>query len=477
MVNTFNSSSASGCKLELTTERGASTLKANSGCKSGEDISGVSRAKQIVFLRTASYVNIYTGLLSAMDTEEAFVGVIAHELGHFYRSHITADDEFYGYFYQMAEHNQDSRPTKGPASVQALGTKAVAASRVFGGGMKSYKKVPAQKLSSRVYLGVGSFAKELCKTDSCPAKCSALVTFMDSTEYQSATQMFPFRDLSVAGRAQYSEFEAKADACLTEVNVTSTGSKSWSGLVAKTASPTWPAWVVSRDYRDAVYELQSNGAALLAATAPARVVTVADAFAAMATMISTAEANAQSDLKTAFDSRLGQYTTEQEADDASAEWLAALNINPKFAGDTQMNLGKWAASKGRDKSMPHDLGYAECLQTRQNGWKSSDGAYQYIAIGDYDEVHHGFCYRAFNVDREIAAHGYRLDPNARPPQPGGSSWKRMQELAEQATSPETPERIGDNQALNAADADLSTVTLLRKLQSGACPMAPKLITK
>jgi len=463
LVKSFNAANRTNCKLTLTTERGVSTVAADSGCSRDSDVAGVGRAKRLAFMRTAAVVNIYTGLLTAMETEESFIGVIAHELGHYYRSHITTDDDFYGFFYEMSEHNDDHRPVRGNAAIQALGQKAQLASRAIGGTSSYFKSVSAQKFSSKVYLGIGSFAQDTCAAGTCPAACTELVTFMSGEAHQSATAMFPFRDLSAAGRQSYATFETKATACLGAVAMSTT---TWDKLLRKVAVPTWPAWIDRGNYRETINKIQGGIIQFLPRSTPAGTSTVADAFAAMTKDLNAVEARSIIDLKTAFDKRIGQYTAEQEADDASAEWLTHLHIDPKFAGDTQMDLGKWIASKGADKSMPLDIGYVECERVRKNGWRREDGAYQYIAIGDYDEVHHGFCYRAFNVDREIKAHSYRVDPAGARPQPGGPSWARLKELAEQATEAAAP-----------APIDNSAAAILRKLQGRQCPLAPVLVRK
>ena len=106
-------------------------------------------------------------------------------------------------------------------------------------------------------------------------------------------------------------------------------------------------------------------------------------------------------------SRLGQYTTEQEADDISLEFLAAIGVDPINAAELFIEF-----APKKDQYAGFVYGKEHCKRLFDNGWKEYDGARILVPIGDYSENHHSGCYRAFNVSRELekGVHDYDLSP-------------------------------------------------------------------
>lgn len=48
-----------------------------------------------------------------------------------------------------------------------------------------------------------------------------------------------------------------------------------------------------------------------------------------------------------------------------------------------------------------------CKLAFGNKWKDASGNFVYIPIGNLSDPHYNFCYRMFNVDREISRHRYQ----------------------------------------------------------------------
>ncbi len=99
--------------------------------------------------------------------------------------------------------------------------------------------------------------------------------------------------------------------------------------------------------------------------------------------------------------RLGYYTFEQEADDFSLEFLNELGVPARAGGDALLEfLRKSPPNRG-------DLDFAACSALRAQGWLDANKQPAYVPVGNLNDPHHSLCYRVFNMDREIAAHGYK----------------------------------------------------------------------
>ncbi|MCX6109824.1 MAG: hypothetical protein NTZ90_09520 [Proteobacteria bacterium] len=105
-------------------------------------------------------------------------------------------------------------------------------------------------------------------------------------------------------------------------------------------------------------------------------------------------------LKQAKEGRLGFYTTEQEADELALEYLKTMGKKPASLADALL-----AVLSGDDRTpypYPEELmpRYKACADQRAKGFP------QFVGVGYYDDPHHSLCYRIYNIEREIKAHGY-----------------------------------------------------------------------
>jgi hypothetical protein len=130
-------------------------------------------------------------------------------------------------------------------------------------------------------------------------------------------------------------------------------------------------------------------------------------------------------LRDAYDSNLGQYTTEQEADDLAAEWVTEHGIQPSSVIDMLRTF-----IKGQKTAMGGlDLGEQDCDALYKNRWRKSDGSLAFAPIGDFTDTHHSVCFRIFNADREIVAHKHQGGLKQVPRDPSGAQWKTLQDRA------------------------------------------------
>ena len=435
------------CQFELT----GSVVAAGKACKRDADLERVTSAERVVLLQTSNHVTVFTPIIQMMP-EADFVSVVAHELGHYYRSHGTAPEQDYGFFYKLDAANPDRRPTP-EAAAEPIGKAAYAGAALLG-SEEMYTAVKGQELSSNLYPVAGSLMAVVCESQSCPVSCLDASALVKSDDFATTMGKFPFGKLTDAQVKGYEQFEAAAKSCLQSLAFgegnsaesrgsrrgggvrTSGGTFTWESVVTAAASPTWPSWIssssVSPKLRRAIAQANMLLAARLKAAKPAAT-GAKDLWSALQGATGSFKADddaAVGALKQAFDHRVGQYTIEQEADEESAEWVASLGLDPLAGADAMMQLGKLKSDEGLSGFL---LGDDACESLRSRGWLGQDGSYAFVPVGDYSEIHHSTCYRAFNIEREVKAHRLTPAPGSAP-KPDGPTWADLQATAAQPFS-------------------------------------------
>jgi hypothetical protein len=360
-------------------------------------------------MKTASFVTVFTGIIPLM-TEEAMVGALAHELGHYYRSHPTAQESEFGYFYKLQEKQLARRPEADPTLTE-LGQKAVESSTALSFS-ELMTQLDGQKLRSELYFAAGSVVKNLCRLGrSCPSTCRDTYDLMTSAEFDDGVGYFPFTDAQKVDAAVYGKFEESVLACFADVKLSSDpkaldpNSVGWDIVSGLVQAPTWPTWLngLSSKVRRSVYKVNTVNAERLAKNPP-KVGSLDAAFLAASKTLNDIDHAAVSVLKQAQEEGLGQYTIEQESDEFSAEWVAKAGVDPNGTVEAMRSLGK-----GSDTSLRgFILGEQECETLWKNNWSKGESDYFFVPIGDYSEIHHSTCYRMFNLEREIEAHNYTV---------------------------------------------------------------------
>jgi hypothetical protein len=398
-------------------------------------------SKQLVLLRTADWVNVYAGLITEMSEREV-VGVIAHELGHYYRSHVNARGDFYNFFYKAAQEVAPSRP-KPVSSMEPVGNAALKGSSLVA-SMERFKRVPRQKFHSALFMVAGEIATGVCENDSdCSKSCRQLTKMTDTDEFKQATLLFPLRELNADGLKLYAEFETLASQCLADIPVEGSArggneGMTWSAFLRKVGNPSWPGWVTDDvDVRMALTKWLRAIVKRLPEKAPKGSKDVASLVRGVSTYLWDEEMVAIKAIQEAYDQRLGFYTDEQEADEIGAEWMAEIGLDPKAAVETYMRIGSWAEGEGKKASASLlETPAAICQELYENEWHDKDGKFHFVAIGDYLDSHHHTCYRAFNVDREIRAHKYKKVGDGSRDLLSAAKWRELQKIAEDSTGPE-----------------------------------------
>jgi hypothetical protein len=454
-VASYNASSV-GCKFQVSA---AGVLEGNSKCLRNDDISDAVSAEKIVLLQTANYVTIHTGIFALMS-EEALISVIAHELGHYYRSHVAGAMKDFDFFYTMGAQNTASRP-RPEADKKELGDSAVAGATLLN-ATDSYTVVPGQKVRPELFMAIGSTIATACKTDTCPDTCKAAFTTMKSADFVANMETYPFAGLTPEMKDSYLDYEAKALSCMSDISIASSGSAMTANSVGYAKfksfieSPVWPSWLSrigagGKRYIAQMGQLSSSRAGTSAPNgANLKIVNEA-----LFTTFKAQDDESEDALKIAHEKRLGQYTAEQEADDAAAEWVNDVGVSPKHVVDAMRRLGKGTTTSLRG----FILSEQDCEALWKRNWLDDNGKYAFVPIGDYSEVHHSSCYRMFNLDREIAAHDY-VTPAPATPLLGEAGWRKMQEKAA-SLSADVPE----------VEINRDVADLLKQSSMGTCSYA------
>jgi hypothetical protein len=86
------------------------------GCENEKVVNVFTGAKTARFNSTSNVFIMTTGIIAGINKEEEVVSVVAHELGHYYRAHVTTmNDKAYNYFYQQEEQPTLQKPPVHPA--------------------------------------------------------------------------------------------------------------------------------------------------------------------------------------------------------------------------------------------------------------------------------------------------------------------------------------------------------------------------
>lgn len=461
-IRAFNELS-SACKISLEKEGDKKYLAPNDQCEGSRDLARVGASRQLVLLRSANWVNIYSGLISSMSEREV-VGVIAHELGHYYRSHMNAPRRLYDFFYKSGQEVAPERPKPVPA-MQNAGKRALAASKVIG-TLQRYKPVAGQKVHSAMFMALGQLALSVCQNGAeCPTSCETVRQLVDESSFQQRTYLFPFRALNADGLKAYEEFEGSAMECLESVPVVKDATEKGDGVtyddvLRAVLRPRWPNWLGSdADLMRAVRKWMISVAMLLPETAPKKATDAASLVKALSGLLRKEDRNSMDAIKSAFEMKLGHYTDEQEADEISVEWLSELGVDPKAAVETYLKIGRWMEQEGRRPSEALlEVDSVRCTELANNDWKDRDGKFTFIPLGDLSDTHHQTCYRAFNVDREIRSHRYKVQGNGNRGLLTGEKWAELQELAKKVTAEENY-RLDDN-SLSVGVSSVETVSAM-----------------
>ncbi len=342
------------------------------------------------------YVFITTAFVELIGDEDQIVGVLAHELAHYYKAHATNADfvltgdifegggeedyspsgQGYNYFYTQTRVPQPIRPA--PRDDSDRIRRAVL--RFAPNQGNPFKDVGGASLDPTLGRFVVSlvYGGEL-PTDRVASCRRAHEIVMDSAFYN----LVYAQQLSADEQAAYLELEGAFLECAREVSVPS--DLALGRLLAAFSTPMGielPGFETQGGLEDIVLELDRR---MRVYSEEER-----DFYAFM-------EREA-----------IGYYTAEQEADELGAELMAGIGLDPMAHALLDLRGGELREAEAPAGFLRvNGLDMARCRELFDNDWiDPATGAYVFVPVGSLSDIHHGPCYRAFNLSREVAAHGY-----------------------------------------------------------------------
>ena len=370
----------------------------------------IRHGKKLAVYAISNQITILSNLITLM-TETQMVAIVAHELGHYYMAHLITPFSEYGYFYYLGTHNPNTKPVP-DSGAQALGKKLIDA-YTNSVDFSAYNPVPGQRYNSFLFTVVqniaGALSTSQCTTPAapCTSTCAVLQQFFNDPATSQVLGGFPSTAPSTAGVALYQKFEQLTYACATRITLsTSVG----------------PSFVHPSVVANSVQNADSSLAtALSPIPSDGNLETLLEHLTSSIALIQTKQTtDLDAVLTEVMNSGLNRYTREQEADELSAEWTNNIGIDPASLATAMITF---ASLPVREQHAAFgEVTGDKCKSLCQNGWKDSQGHYVIVPVADWEDIHHSPCFRAFNISREIAAHGLTTFSSVQAPQPPGAAW-------------------------------------------------------
>lgn len=397
---------------------------------------------KLLLLKTPNWFVILSGIADLLDSEETMVGVIAHELGHYYRAHSNTYKGEYDFYYTQKDAGNDKHKPIADPSLESFGKKIFQISAAYT-GLSYIQRGEQYKLNPMYFLAMGDIARQVSENNLAVSNrifdnpvdslvdnpfaqslpnCKLAASFEAGRNGQalSAMPFTPPSDMKV-----YEAFVQASMGCLDEIE--SLNLKNNLDVETAFKAPKWAPFTKNPQFSGSLsklnelmktFEVIGEGVKIPSNSIKDSI------FKEAEQVLKNNIENVTKTLISAYEARLGQYTVEQEADDISVEVLSNIGLGGNAATDTYMALVRKNDSFGG-----LDIGKAKCQKLRENNWVDPDGVFDIsiMPVGDYSENHHSSCYRVFNASREVTAHGYNKEATT---QVDKSIWESMKkELA------------------------------------------------
>lgn len=338
---------------------------------------GISEASGIEYYAVSNHIYFTSQMIAIGEGEAGIVATLAHELGHYYRTHTiqTLLGQRYEYWYQQEVPPRAGKPLK------------LANSDEYSSTLKKLLPYPMPIVERRKFAYIlRDFLVSRIKgplKEICGEACSCNAALKMVNEPWSYDFLGMNYSVSKESQKKYLAYEDELIRCSRDLEITNRDSwtEAYKDTFAEKFISEFPssnnlfsiletlnekAMEVDREYRD--FELQL------------------------------------------IHGRIGFYTSEQEADDFAAEYVAKIGLDP-----LQANLEKYRHYRADPDYSEDDflarnggLTFERCLALREGEWS------HVVPMGSLTDIHHGGCYRLFNMDQEVKAHGWSAAPVAKP---------------------------------------------------------------
>jgi hypothetical protein len=408
----------------------------SSACRVDETLKpGSSLASNLTYrfsiLSSMSDFTIKSKLVETLEEDE-LVAVLFHELKHYYGGHNGISGK--NYFYHIAEDTTASAPPRAQdlRDLDFRLTRFKRAQNESSLGLASlksfiepkyYDKIHGQKVSTGLAHLMAEqaifYRNSFCNSGNsrCEA-CSGLNKIVSTNaDILNRIRSAPYGLTGILTddqKREYSEFETAALACLSTVNFVEGGNvsnieisgRSFESEVLNkfvyldTSELSMP--IPSGTYSDYLISLSKSlddqKIFSFDKISFAKLPLLQKKFDELDAILAEANSQLESIEEESEQQKLGYYSLEQEADEASVEFMSNLGLD--VTADIYGNLKGGIANESEE--------FSKCLSWYKNDWKDSQGKPIFIGWGPISDDHPNSCFRSRNVSREIAAHGYPI---------------------------------------------------------------------
>jgi Zn-dependent protease with chaperone function len=407
---------------------------ANKNCVATGSLENSAGAGIFALMATSRHVTIFSGLLKVLGEAEA-VSVLAHELGHYYRPHISSGTTGYNFAYDASGFNPSVRPTEKPGtqSLRQNGNQSRSSFGVMQARISDLSaNVPASALFDvdgaalhpvtypTLHTLVGLYSTSSVTVCEDAAKAQESLATKGVFDFDGLA--IPFHKLDASESEDLLAWEKTALACLESIkvddntilphpvdaveNATDSNRLAREGAKPIPSKGTMADWLKQMDksirhaYASRTFEPATEFSVQSLEYAQKTM-----AMAYFSSKVQAAELNSK---------KLGLYTTEQEADELAAEWMHALGFDSKTPGNVDMAFIKLFES---------DDAYNECNAKRATEWKDDDQSAVFVSWSDtLLDPHPAACYRVRDQDLEATAHEYTNSADGPRQVPDAQEW-------------------------------------------------------
>ncbi len=361
----YNEANYVSCKLTLTNGQVAYSRECTK--------SSATSAPVFHFQAALPLILVSTEFLKKMS-KDGLTFSLAHELAHYYHADGSSLLPELSFLYDEKTYTSDSQPT--PLAGDHPLSRLYDEVRQKLGASESVKRYPSQHLhpaavakmreftSNNVCsLGAATCRAALGQFDSLMANLPSIVMYRDYPRYEPENDTESFR------RA-ISKLDSEGLRSLKNVNTSLF-------LVAKTDDSS--RWVNVDEFGKEWEASQTLG----------------EFLERISKLHDTKETQMKNFWTSLANSGLGWYTYEQRADDMGLEAATAVGAQPQCVIQSFISLFPMtvAINGSFDKE--------KCMQLVESGFSGVEA----VPVGNWSDVHHSVCYRAYNLNKEIARHG------------------------------------------------------------------------
>lgn len=372
-------------------------------------------AGDVAVLATTPFVTLSTDLVSLLD-EEAAVFVMAHELGHMYRSHSSPLVVRKYDFWYDSDVDGSKRPVPS-ADSEALKATLVRISRTQAG----LDAVEGARLQVRGRLPLVTLGKAGAFDD-----CPAFVNWKSSNDWFLLKGSYSYAPGDPTVASTYLSYEATVLSCPNDATFRSGAPPFTDGKPHASLDEVVSNWNAPLD-------------AFYALAVPREDESVADYLKRLEELAATLGREEEEFRQTLDSGRMGFYTIEQEADEVAVELLARVGVSPDRAVHGWLQFMKAMESIRGVPSESSESGEASAEQCEQ--WLAQDFTEKdasgvvhpvHVTLGSLSDSHHGGCYRLYNLWREVKSHRFHYVKDATPPT-FDTPWSELQAHAAELT--------------------------------------------